>query len=383
MIALARWGSPRLVGDWALALSITAPIFIFAQLKLRYVVATDVNDEFAWADYIRLRVRSMFIAMLVLLVIVLVAYREAIGLLMLLLALGKGVEGICDLRYGRQQRDHNLKGVSVALVRRALVILLMGGATLWVTRSAIWTAFAVLLAQVTGLALDLHGAPGTAGLAWRNTSHRMATLARRTLPLGFASAIGSLQASVPRFALEAHASREAVGVFSLLAYPYLLGGLVVTAVAGVALPRLAGLAVAGAWGAFRRAVATMCIGGAALGAAGVLVALLLGGPVLHVLYPSSYGAFTREFLWVSIAAGCSWSYLFLGTALEALRSYRYQPWIFGISTVVIAAAAASLVPGHGIVGATWAMIAGSAVEASLLALALIGALVRKSTLSTA
>ena len=55
---LAKLGSPSIVGQYALGLAITAPVFMLTNLQLRGVQATDARHEFAFADYFTLRLIS-------------------------------------------------------------------------------------------------------------------------------------------------------------------------------------------------------------------------------------------------------------------------------------------------------------------------------------
>ena len=373
LIAMARWGSPRMVGEWALALSVTAPVFIFAQFKLRFVQAAEVADEYPWQSYVALRARSMLLSLAAVVLIAAVFYRDTVGTVIILIGVGKAFEGICDLIYGRQQRALLMRGITVALVRRAILVLAAGTIAVWYSRSAVWTSAAVMAAQALGLFLDWRLAPFPMHAAWMWSlapDKRIAALARRTLPLGVATALGSLQVNVPRLVLDSAVSREAVGSFSLLAYPFLLGGLVITSLCNIALPRLTRRAASGEWRVFRRSVLLLCIAGAALWAAGVLTTALLGDAVLRLLYPPAYSAFTTELRWMSVAVGFSWCFVFIGTALDAVREYRPQPWIFGASTLVIASSCVLLVPRYGLLGAIWGMLAGYGVEAGLLLLTL-------------
>ena len=40
---LAKWGSPALVGEFALGLAVTAPVFMLTNLQLRAIQATDAR----------------------------------------------------------------------------------------------------------------------------------------------------------------------------------------------------------------------------------------------------------------------------------------------------------------------------------------------------
>src|SRR5687767_4178506 len=50
LIVLAKLGTPAMVGQFALGFAIAAPVFMFANLQLRAVIATDASQDFRIAD---------------------------------------------------------------------------------------------------------------------------------------------------------------------------------------------------------------------------------------------------------------------------------------------------------------------------------------------
>src|SRR5512136_2021883 len=55
VVLLARMGSVEVLGRFALALALTAPVFLLACLNLRIIQATDAREQFRFTDYIALR----------------------------------------------------------------------------------------------------------------------------------------------------------------------------------------------------------------------------------------------------------------------------------------------------------------------------------------
>ena len=51
LVALAKLGTPELVGQFAFALALTSPLVLFSQLNLRAVQATDAKHEYEFAEY--------------------------------------------------------------------------------------------------------------------------------------------------------------------------------------------------------------------------------------------------------------------------------------------------------------------------------------------
>src|SRR5262249_21781801 len=64
LVVLAKLGSPEMVGQFALALALTAPVFLFANMQLSGVLATDSTMTHEFRDYLALRVISTAVGLL-------------------------------------------------------------------------------------------------------------------------------------------------------------------------------------------------------------------------------------------------------------------------------------------------------------------------------
>src|ERR1700674_1440657 len=60
---LAKLGNASIVGQYALALAIAAPVFMLTNLQLRAVQATDARNEYDFADYFTLRCLCTFVGL--------------------------------------------------------------------------------------------------------------------------------------------------------------------------------------------------------------------------------------------------------------------------------------------------------------------------------
>src|SRR4029079_4222728 len=60
--ALAKLGTPQIVGQYSLGLAITAPIFLLTGLQLNAIQATDAASEFSFSNYFTLRVLDAGVA---------------------------------------------------------------------------------------------------------------------------------------------------------------------------------------------------------------------------------------------------------------------------------------------------------------------------------
>jgi len=285
-----------------------------------------------------------------------------------MVAAARAFEGGCDLVYGNLQRQEQMDLIARSQVSRGLTLAVAAGVALLLTRSALWVAAAMAGAYGVWMASDLGGARARlAGERFAPSRDwpRVTRLIRTAAPLGLVTAIGSLQVNLPRYFLDAYASRAEQGIFSSLAQLLILGSVVIGALANAVVPRMARQAAAGEWPAFKRQLTQLIGLGLVIGLAAVAVAATLGRPLLRLVYTDEYAQHADVLVWLAVTSGFLWSYAFLGTALNAMRRFRIQPWIHAISTAVIAVVAALEVPDHRLLGAAWAMLIGYAVECAL------------------
>jgi O-antigen/teichoic acid export membrane protein len=377
----ARTGAIR-NGDWSIALAVTGPVFVFFLFKLRQVQTTDARDEHTWSTYAALRLLGMAAAVVVTAGVVAVGYRDHTAAIIAGVALSKVFEGGSDLVYGRLQRLERLDRIAWSQIGRGLTSLGFAITVLAVTGSVVLVAFAVAAAYGAWMIWDLVTArrvfAATAPVADRAALGR---LLRQAAPLGLVTAIGSLQANVPRYFLEAHGTRVEVGVFSSLTQLLIVGGLIATAIANAASARLARHAAAGEWAAFTHTLRRLIGFGALLGAAGIATSATIGEPVLRLLYNDEFARHDDVLVWLAASSALLWTYMFLSTALDAMRQFRIQPWIATLSTAVITLASWQLVPRYGLRGASWAILAGFVVESILFVVA-VGLPLRAATRSS-
>jgi O-antigen/teichoic acid export membrane protein len=99
----------------------------------------------------------------------------------------------------------------------------------------------------------------------------------------------------------------------------------------------------------------ICIG-VAMGAAGVIFALLFGKLFLSTFFRPEYAEFAHVFAWLMAVKMVSNVESFLGYGLTAARQYGVQIWIQGLGLLSLCLASWWLIPGWGGTGAVWAML---------------------------
>ena len=128
LILLAKLGSTRMLGQVALGLAIAAPLFSFLNLGLRQVLATDAKLEYDDRHYLRLRLMTTAVGVLLasLVAASLASDRESWWIASIV-ALAKGVEALSDLSYGFSQRSERLDRVGQSMSARGLIALAVVG----------------------------------------------------------------------------------------------------------------------------------------------------------------------------------------------------------------------------------------------------------------
>lgn len=109
LMTLAKLGTPEMVGEFGLALAITTPIVLFANLSLRTVQVTDARDDYRFGHYLALRLAGMASASAVILALVLVSnYPRGLAAVILMITLSKLFDSLSDIFYGLIQRRERM-----------------------------------------------------------------------------------------------------------------------------------------------------------------------------------------------------------------------------------------------------------------------------------
>jgi len=379
LTVLAKLGSPEMVGQFALAFAVTAPIMLLSNLKLRAVQATDIQEEYAFGSYLALRLVTVPIALIITFAIVVFRYDSVLGLVIMLVAIAKGVESVSDILFGLLQRQECMN--RIALSQMAKGTLALGAFALVVSTTGILAAGvgAIIAAWLAILTLvDIPAAAAVLGTAPHTSPHdgrerlsmlrpnwslsALGTLAVRTLPLGLTVMVGSLTTNVPQYFIEHFNGTYDLGLYAAMFYPITAGALVINALGQSATPRLARYHASGSIQQFKRLVAKLVGIGLLVGLGGLAIVIPFGTEVLTTLYGPEYAARQDAFKWLVLAAAVGFAYVFLGTAVTSMRRFRIQLPIHLGSLVILTIMCAVLVPDHGPKGAAWSLILSGLAE---------------------
>ena len=368
LVALAKLGSPQMVGRYALGLAIGGPVMMFASLCLRAVQVTDARNEYRFGLYLALRLLTAAAALAIIVAVVGVArFRWETAFVVFLVGVAKSVESVSDILYGLFQKFERLDRIAIAMMLRGVGSLVSFALTLWLTGSLPWAVLALAgwwlivlftYERPTGATLlrAFAGPQESFAPSWEWKT--IARLARYSLPLGVVLVLTSLNMNVPRYFVEHYLGEAALGYFAAMGYVMVAGYTVMGALGQSASPRLAKYHVSDR-SAYWRLLAKMVLLALAVGGSGILVATLWGRPLLTLLYRRDYAQYSNVFVWIMVAAAISYVSSMFGYSMTAARIFRPQVPLFATSCVTIAVTCALLIKNHGILGGAYALLIGS------------------------
>jgi O-antigen/teichoic acid export membrane protein len=376
--ALAKLGTTGMVGQFALALALTAPVIMFANLQLRAVQATDARRDFGFGDYLALRLVTTLAAMLVIAGIsVWGGYRPETTAVILIVGLAKSFEAFSDVFFGLLQQHERMDRIARRMILKGALGLALLTTGLLLTHRLIYGVAGLLAANVISFiaydirsgVLVLRGSGDGRGIRNVLDSIRprwsvptLKKLAWLALPLGFVMMLLSLNANVPRYFLERTLGEGELGIFAALAYLVVAGATITSALGQAAAPRLAKYYERKDAGRFTGLLSRMLGLGALMGAAAVVLALVGGRTLLKWLYRPEYAERADVLLWLMVAGGAQFLASFLGYGMTAARRFKAQfPLFVGVTAASIVMSW-WLIPAYGLKGAALALLISAIIQ---------------------
>lgn len=360
---LAQLTSPAEVGRYALALAITAPVFLFSSLKLRQVQVTDARGEYSFGEYLGQRLFTSTLASAAVIGVVLALDVESrTAATVAAVTAFKALESIIDIFYGAMQRREMLHIVARSQAWRgaggfaafAGAIALTRQVEVAVAALALFTFLQVFGTFIRVRRLGIRVVPSFS----RKPFWRLTWLA---LPLGVGLSVSSLSTNVPRYFIEASEGTTSLGIFAALAYMLMVTSIVINSVGEAASPRLANLYASGAYAQFRSSLKKLVFFGASIGLVGVVGVALVGRPVLAFVFGVEYAERSDVLIVMMAGSAVLYTTMFLGTAVNAMRKFAVQLPINIAILVTTAAVSWAAVPAWGIMGGAIAVAAGEVV----------------------
>lgn len=373
VVVLAKLGSARQVGEYALGVAVSTPIIVFANLQLRGLVASEVKDRFSFGQYLAFRFASVGAALVV--VAAVAGFSQpswALRGIILLVAFAVALETVSETYYGFMQRCGRVDRVSTSYALRGPLSLAALCAVMYRTHNVVWAVIALALGRLLILiAWDMRlgfaraalgAAQALAATRLRWSAGSMLSLLRFALPLGVISMLLSLNSNIPRYFLEAHSGSSELGIFSALASLLAAGNLVLAAFGLCIFQPVARACADGNRAKFHAYSLVAFLLGAGLGSTFVVGAALFGRNIVSHVFRPEYAEHTGALLRLMFAGTILFIGSSLGYIITAARRFRAQIPVLIFSGLASASVSAWSIPAYGLTGAADAMLAAGVVQ---------------------
>ncbi len=368
-VVLARLGSVEALGQYTLGLAIATPAILLTNLHLRPAYVVDERARFG--DYLGLRRWTIPLALALTAVVALLGghgWRTAA----MILAVGglRAWESLSDILLAPAQRAQQLAAVGRSRALRGVLTATGLGLGLLATGDAlVGMALALVLLGGLSLGLDARTAQRFAVVEPPAAAGARLRLVRRTLPIGLAAALLATSTQVPAYVLEHTHDVTTLGQLGAVMSVAYVAQLLNVALGNAAIPRLAARQRERR-GLLRLLVrllvlVAVCDGLLLVGVVG------LGETYLRVVFGEGYGALSPELVIAAAAASVAGLGNMLSQAVTAMGRFGQQLAINVAGLVGSVGLAAWLVPGGGLRGAMWALLALAGLRLAIYTAALL------------
>lgn len=367
VVILAKSGTPEMLGQFALALALTAPVIMFSNLGLRIMVAMDVAERYPFGVYFS--VRLLMLAGSLGLIgggVMLSNYRLEFCVIVLMVAVSKAFESVSDLLIGVMQRAHRMDRVAFSFITKGAASMAAMWLGMLLTDDLLWAT--VLLVFSWGLSLLVFDVPTARAclIAWHNTRWTLKPIwdaasvrevALCAFPLGLSTLLGSAIVYLPRYIVGEQYGDRDLGYFAAMTFIPIVGARICQSFHDAAIPRLSKHYENREARSYVRLNIAMALFGATVGGIGVLMSFTVGAEILSFLYEPEYSQRMDVFHWLMISAGLGYVAALLEGGVLAGKRFGATTMILLSAGLVLVAGCVLLTPRYGLVGVAMAMAA--------------------------
>lgn len=365
------------LGYYAYGLALVSPIFLFTNLSLRSIQATDTVNRYSFTDFFVFRCFTlMFASLLCLVFITSVGVETTQGKVVALLAMLKISESLSEVYFGIYQKYERLDLVGRSLIIRSALSITFALLSLFAFKSVALAVLALILAYASvlifydakQLSLKLRFQLQKLGAKVRGKFYPLFLTA---LPLGFTVAVNVLYQSIPRLLIEHHHGPSVLGVFAGVSYFIVVGSTVVNAIAQSALPRLARYFQGDGKAQFRLLLCKLLALSGVIGVIGVFFAYLFADQFLRLVYSREFIGQRDLFIAIMLMAAVVYISGILGSSLTAMQQFKCQAYISFVCVLFLSILCFQYVPEFSSLGAAYCMVAAYSLKAMLEAICVI------------
>lgn len=356
IVIIAQVSTAEAVGAYSLAFAVSAPLTLFANMKLRSLYVTEQQDNFG--DYLRTRNIFSFLSIFILIVLSVTFYPDY-KYIVILVTLMKVLDLQSDMYYSLPHKSEDMDYIGKHLILKHFLTLSVFTVTIINTENLTLSLLLQLIIQTIYVYFVERSMIKS---KYKYNSNKVKLVNIRSivltgLPLGFVQMIVSFNSNYPRYLLEYFESAKVLGYFAAIAYILAIGNMLMNAISQNFLPILSKKIHNRDYDSFKRLLYINLTGLAfIIGLLIIIFVLVFGESFLTVFYGKEYSNYTDVFVLISVSIAInllSWN---LDTALLAMRYIRIQPVISIVTMVFNLIISWFLIMNYGIHGAAYSLI---------------------------
>ncbi|MDO6445478.1 hypothetical protein Q4493_06760 [Colwellia sp. 1_MG-2023] len=374
LIIIVKQFDDLILGQLVLTLSIVTPIFLLLSFKLRTLVVTDYHNERYFEQYLHARFFAQTIAIILLVLLSPWLLSNVYASIITSVIIFKVGDGTSELCYSYLHKQQQYKQAAISQTTRSFfTITLLLAASLF-THNIHFTFFTWAITTIVFSCIDVYTVrkiiaekENRAFFLWSTCKNIAAIFAsleiyKKYWPISVSILFSAMFVYIPNYTLEYFHGTQSVGHFAAISYFLVAGGILIHSLSQAVTPKLTHLFHQGNYQAFIKTTRLLMLIGAGIGLIGLVFAHFIGEWILTIIYNQTIALLTDELKLIIIASMFRYSYTFLGSALNALKCFNRQAFVYGSGSLTLLIACLFLVPSMGTIGAAIAMIIACSVE---------------------
>ncbi|WP_204189566.1 lipopolysaccharide biosynthesis protein [Mammaliicoccus sciuri] len=203
------------LGQYTLALAVTAPITLLFNMKLRSYIISE--DKVNYIHLKKIRNITNFIAMIIVIIVSLTFYKEFF-LVFILVAVIKVLEMNSEFYQGFPNKEKFFQTPAKLMVLRTVSITLIFGVYIYETKSLILALIAQCILQFIILLFEKKINMGLVSHKKYKEQKNVKAILLTIIPLGIVQFLMSFSSSIPKYILNNFADIAIIGIFSGIIY---------------------------------------------------------------------------------------------------------------------------------------------------------------------
>jgi O-antigen/teichoic acid export membrane protein len=348
---IAKISGPFEVGVYALAISITGPVFALSNMNLRSIQSTDSASKFNYSTYKKFRKITSVLGFIAVLCLALwFGDEQSVIVFIIIYGVAKFFESISELKYGQFQKQERMDLIAYSVMMRSIAIIVSFGIVYGVTKNMLSGAFSlvIFLALICYL-FDDYFLKKVFVDDGKHEKQSIKELFYLALPLGFTVFGNAVNVNIPRYFVVEQMGQYELGIYAAVSYFIVAGSTIVNAIGQSVTPRLARMALADK-NDFIALLSKMLGAVIVIGFLGVTIAYFVGDLILKFVYTDEFSDNRVLFVWVMISGAAMYCSTVLGCGLTALRKFKIQAVLSVMVTLILVVLCYPLIWQYGVVG---------------------------------